>query len=186
MSVTYIGYHGTSYKSAKSISSSSHFEPSLGDDQWLGDGAYFFIKGLSKAPDLQAEKWAIASSFDKVKRSRKYNQIAVIKSKINSTEDACLDLRTSDGVEVLEYLLHRFKDKILSFGKKLDYLDGLVINFARLEGVLDVDLVIGNFYIKFEFERIHRLNLRTSNCTICAVFNRNSIQDFVVIKTKFI
>lgn len=57
--------------------------------------------------------------------------------------------------------------------RSLKFIDGLVINLARGEGILDVDVVKGNFYIKFARERIYGINLRTNNCTICTVFEPN-------------
>jgi len=70
-------------------------------------------------------------------------------------------------------LVERYKDKIETIGKKMKFYDGLILNLARGEGFLPLEVVKGNFYIKFAQERIERINLRTSNCTICTVYNPN-------------
>jgi len=44
------GYHGTSVNSAELIVK-SNYEKSIGDKEWLGDGVYFFIDGLSSKPN---------------------------------------------------------------------------------------------------------------------------------------
>ncbi|GET30017.1 hypothetical protein [Prolixibacter sp. SD074] len=63
----FTGHHGTSHRSAKLIIK-SNFELSIGDDEWLGNGVYFFIKGISSKPDEQAKKWAIAHAWDKIEK----------------------------------------------------------------------------------------------------------------------
>ncbi|GHT01995.1 hypothetical protein AGMMS50276_31360 [Synergistales bacterium] len=35
-------YHGTNRANAETIREKQEFQPSLGDEQWLGDGIYFF------------------------------------------------------------------------------------------------------------------------------------------------
>lgn len=168
----FTGYHGTSHKSAEQIVK-SNFELSIGDDEWLGNGVYFFLNGISSKPEEQAKKWAIAQAWDKIDRKYKYNLFCVIKSIIEVHEDNLLDLTIEDGVEVLDYLSRRFEAVIRKTGKKLDYLDGMLINLARNEGILPIDVVKGNFYIKFVRERLNRISLRTPNCTICTVFDPN-------------
>lgn len=163
------GFHGTSLKSAKLIIASD-FELSIGDKEWLGNGVYFFIDGISSKPEKQAEDWAIVEAWDRLLRRNKYEKYSVIKSLIEVDEDNFLDLTTEDGVEVLNYITDKFEDKIKKLKKKLNFIDGLIINLARGEAKLDIDVVKGNFYIKFARERIGGLNLRTNNCTICTVF----------------
>jgi hypothetical protein len=186
MSISFDGFHGTSLKSAKEILK-SNFELSIGDVEWLGNGVYFFISGISSKPDEQAEKWAIAQSWDKSIKENKYNNYCVIKSSIRTSEDYFLDLTKEEGLEVLEYLVHKFEDKIKTIGKKLDYLDGFLINLARGEGILEIDVVKGNFYIKFARERIKGIKLRTNNCTICTVYKPNeNLEEITIIKTGII
>ena len=57
-------------------------------------------------------------------------------------------------------------------GRKLQYIDGYLINFARGEKLLDIEVSKGNFYIKLRKEdRIFGLSRRTPNCTICSVYD---------------
>lgn len=183
MIVLFDGFHGTSLKSAKEILNSS-FELSKGDIEWLGNGVYFFISGVSSKPDEQAEKWAKTQAWDKNSNSYKYVNYCILKSKINVDDDKFLDLTKEDGLEVLEYLVSKFESKIKTLGKKLDYIDGLLINLARGEEILEIDVVKGNFYIKFAEERINRINLRTNNCTICSVYKPNeNLTDIIITRT---
>lgn len=183
MNISFDGFHGTSLKSAKEILK-SNFELSIGDVEWLGNGVYFFISGISSKPDEQAEKWAIVQSWDKGLKENRYNNYCVIKSKIITVDHNFLDLTKEEGLEVLEYLVLRFEDKIKSIGRRLDYLDGFLINLARGEGILEIDVVKGNFYIKFAKERIKNINLRTNNCTNCTVYKPSiNLNEITVLKT---
>lgn len=183
MSTSFDGFHGTSLNSAKEILKSS-FELSIGDIEWLGNGVYFFIYGISSKPDEQAEKWAIAQSWDNITQDYKYNNYCVLKSKIVVEENKFLDLTHEDGLEILEYLVLKFENKIKTLSKKLDYLDGFIINLARQEGIFEIDAIKGNFYIKFANERINRINLRTNNCTICTVYKPiDNLELITVLKT---
>ena len=183
MNISFEGFHGTSLKSAKEILK-SNFELSIGDVEWLGNGVYFFIIGISSKPEGQAEKWAVAQSWDNASHNYKYNNYCVIKSKIHIDENKFLDLTHENGLEILEYLAAKFESKIRTLGKKLDYLDGFLINLAREEGIFELDVIKGNFYIKFADERIRKINLRTNNCTICAVYKPNyNLEENTVLKT---
>jgi hypothetical protein len=183
MSISFDGFHGTSLKSAKEILK-SNFELSIGDIEWLGNGVYFFIIGISSKPEEQAEKWAIAQSWDNISQNYGYNNYCVLKSKIVVEENKFLDLTHEDGLEILEYLVAKFESKIKTLGKKLDYLDGFLINLAREEGIFEIDAIKGNFYIKFADERIKRINLRTNNCTICSVYKPiYNLEKITILKT---
>jgi len=186
MVFSFYGHHGTSLESAKKILA-SNYELSIGDDEWLGDGVYFFVNGVStKTLDL-AEKWAITQSWSKEDKILKYSEYCVLQSNIQVDEFEFLDLTTEDGVEILSYLVDKYKEKAEAIGKKMRFLDGLLLNLARGEGFLPLEVVKGNFYIKFAKERIERINLRTSNCTICTVYNPSkNIFSNSIIKTGHI
>lgn len=162
------GYHGTDFSNTVSIIRGG-FTPSKGDDHWIGDGIYFFLEGLSRTPETQAENWAIAQSWDNKDKKLRYNNFVVFEAEIQVNEELCLDLRTADGIEIFEYFVKKFIDHIQKIGRNLNFADGLIINLARIEGVIQFKVVIGNFFIKFTKERIEKINLRTANCTICNV-----------------
>jgi hypothetical protein len=181
--IYFLGFHGTNFSATDSISSNG-FQASKGDEHWLGDGIYFFLEGLSRTPEIQAEDWAKAQAWDNRKREFKYDKFVVFEAQIQAYEKECLDLRTSDGVEVFQYFKNQFITKIKKHSRGLNYLDGLIINLAKNEGIIPISLVIANFYIKFTKERIEKVNLRVQNCTICNVLDSNaSIWSFRVIKT---
>ena len=56
----------------------------------------------------------------------------------------------------------------------------------RKKNAVPIEVVKGNFYIKFEQERKNKINFRTNNCTICAVYNpeKNIVQKNTKIVEK--
>lgn len=164
------GFHGTSFENAKKIILED-FNLSVGHKEWLGDGVYFFIDGISNKPSNQAEKWSIVQSWDNNKKEYSYKRYSVLKCQIEVDDGNFLDLTSSDGVEILDYIIENHISKMREIGKKIAYIDGFVINFARGEKILPIDVVKGNFYIKFTKERVRKFNRRTPNCTICSVYN---------------
>jgi hypothetical protein len=173
MLIPITGHHGTSSEIAQVILS-SEFEISKGNNHWLGDGAYFFVEGINSNTIDLAEKWAISEAFDNSSKLYLYLYYSVIESNINVRECEYLDLTCEEGVKVFEYLVDKFFEKLKGTKRKLktkNYIDGKVLNMARSEEILPLEVVKGNFYIKFTRERIYRLDSRISNCTICMVFN---------------
>lgn len=183
MNVKIDGFHGTDMKHVDSILEQG-FMPSIGDGEWLGDGAYFFIRGINENPEKQAEQWAIISSWNKKKKKYDYEEYAVLHGVIEVDEDKFLDLTKSDGVEVLDYLQERYTNKLAEINRKLYSIDGYLINFARGEKLFDIDVVKGNVYIKLrKNDRVFNLIRRTPNCTICSVYTpKNNIKGTEVIK----
>lgn len=164
-----MGFHGTNNDLTQQILSQG-LQPSIGDKEWIGDGVYFFIDGLSKDPRGQAKKWAIISAWDNNLKTNKYNTFAVLESMIKVDDDNLLNLNTADGVEILEFLKDQCENKLKK--KKLDFIDGYLINYARGENILTIDACITNTYIKLEKrDRINNFKTRSSNCTICSVYN---------------
>ncbi len=181
--ISLIGCHGTSLQSGNEIVQTK-FDVSKQADEWLGDGIYFFINGINNNIEELASKWAKSQAWDNVLKKYKYEHYCVIKSTLEVSEAFYLDLTTNEGVEILEYLINKFLEKIKGLNKKLKFLDGAIINLARSEKILRIDLVKGDFYIKFIKERTYRIHLRTNNCTICSVFNAKSvIKSKTIVKT---
>lgn len=173
--ITIKGYHGTNFDSAKKIVT-SNYKISKGDDHWLGDGVYFFVEGISTNIVKLAEKWAKAQSWNNKTKTHNYNKYAAIESIIEVDEENFLDLTTEEGVKIFFYFAEKFieeiKKEITKGQKGLKFLDGFLINLMRGENVLPpTEVIKGNFYIKFEQERKNKINFRTNNCTICAVYN---------------
>lgn len=185
MKVKIDGFHGTDMKRVNSILDNG-FRPSVGEKEWLGDGTYFFVKGVNTTPERQAEQWAIISSWNNRKKKYNYEQYAVLHGVIKVDENKYLDLTKPDGVEILDYIQEKYTNKLAQIGKELYPIDGYLINFARNEKIIDIEVVKGNFYIKLRKEdRIYKLSRRTPNCTICSVYtpsNNIDIKDITIIK----
>ena len=87
-----------------------------------------------------------------------------------------------EGVAILDYIQEKCTDKLAAIGKRFDPIDGYLINFAREENLVDIDVAKGNFYIKLRKEdRKYNLSRRTSNCTICSVYSPSNIENVRVI-----
>lgn len=106
MEINLQGFHGTSFENAKNIVI-QNFELSIGDGEWIGDGVYFFLNGLSSDPKEQAKKWAIAQAWDNETRDYKYKNISVIRCDIEVDSENFLDLTTSDGIELFDYIIEQ-------------------------------------------------------------------------------
>lgn len=179
------GFHGTSENSAKSILLNG-FEPSEGDNEWLGDGVYFFVDGLSKKPKDKSREWTIAQSWDNKAKTRVYNKYSIIESDIDVDKNTLLDLTSPDGIEIFEYLKKRFEASIKKSSRKFVYLDGLIINLSVKRNILLLDIVKGNFYIKSTIERKQQVNFRTPNCTIFNVVNLVKIKNSNIVENNTI
>lgn len=184
MNVKLDGFHGTDKNHVKSILENG-FNPSVGNKEWLGDGTYFFVKGINEHPEIQAQQWAIISAWNKNERKNDYEEYAVLQGRIEVDEDKYLDLTMPDGVAVLDYIQEKCTDKLATIGRKLDAVDGYLINFARGEKIVEIEVVKGNAYIKLRKEdRIFHLSRRTPNCTICSVYvPKNNITEIAVINS---
>ncbi len=167
------GFHGTDKALVGSILKEG-LVPSIGDEEWLGDGGYFFADGISNNPLLQAKQWAIVNSWDNLRKRNKYPFYAVLCGTIVVSEENFLDLTHPDGVEILEYIQNQCIKKLLAKRdmQRLRYVDGFLINFARGEKIVDVQVVKANCYIQLtKEERIYKISRRIPNCTICTVYD---------------
>ncbi|WP_302957571.1 hypothetical protein [Prevotella sp.] len=183
MKVKIDGFHGTDMKNVDGILENG-FNPSLGDKEWLGTGAYFFVKGINEHPETQAEQWAVVDSWNKSKKQYEYDKYAVLHGVIEVDEKKFLDLTVADGVEILDYIQEKYLSKLAGLGRRLLPIDGCLINFARGEKLFDIEVVKGNMYIKLKKkERILKISRRTPNCTICSVYApQSNIVEIKVLK----
>lgn len=180
--INFDGYHGTDNAHVRSILTTG-FHLSVDDSHWLGDGIYFFVKGKSNHPEIQAEQWAILQSWDKVTQSNNYDHFSVLKAEISVEESNCLDLTEPSGLEIFDYIKRKSMEKIRHM-RRVKIIDGYLINLGRNELGLRFDVVKGEVYIKLtKEERLLGLNSRFPNSTICAVYNPNCISNISNIKT---
>jgi len=170
-------FHGTTHESARSILTDG-FAYSSGNEHWLGDGVYFFVEGLGYAPDKAAELWAEYRAFKK-----KSQFCALLASKISVDNQRFLDLTTYEGIRILNYIQLKCVQKLAATGRGVGFIDGFLINFAREEMQLEIDVVKGNEYIQLEAtDRKYNIRRRISNCTICAVHNKEAITETTIEK----
>lgn len=172
-------FHGTNHQHFNSIKQ-NNFRSSTGleHEQWLGDGVYFFTKGVPPNPEESAENWAIAEAWDNKTYSYFYQKYCVLKAVVNVENSKFLDLSTWNGMEIFNYLRSLYIEKLREERKKLqhgEFKDGHIINNALQTIDLEIDVVRGNFYFKFTKDRICNAQFKTPNCTILAVRNVNCI-----------
>ena len=180
----FIGYHGTCKAYADRILREG-FHPSIGDDQWLGDGAYFFIDGdrICDNPEEQAAQWAEVSAYDKEKKAIKYEEISVLQAKIHVEEGYLLDLNDNECSRFVEGTLSRIAQTI-SHKHNSKISEGVAINHIR-KHFQRVDVAIGDVYIKLTKQsRIYNISRRTPNTRIAAVYNEDCIKDVQLKKER--
>lgn len=179
-------FHGTDSKFSSKIQT-NNFTESTGDHHWLGDGVYFFVQGnIPPSPDVSAEKWAIAQAWNSDIKSYEYRKFSVIYANIEVDEKYLLDLTTFEGMTVYNYL----RDKFVAYLAKLklrlkhddEFKDGHIINDARTNQNLRIDVVKGDFYVKFASERKQNVRFRIPNITMAAAFNVSDCIDIKKIK----
>lgn len=160
------GYHGSSATCAEAIVASGEVQPSLGKDHWYGQGAYFFIDGVSD-PLENARDWAVAQSWCKDERKNRYSVYAVVKARVTSKSDHVLDMRQVENASVFEQARRLVVQKLSQGSRRTKYYDSMVFDY--LAHHLLVDVFIGNQYIKFSVHRINGMKSRLPNVTmLCA------------------
>lgn len=154
-------YHGTSLGNAQLIDSERRFRPSRGEDNYLGDGVYFF-----ESSRRHAYLWASKHNVSPP------GPIAVICAQIRLGR--CLDLHNLEHRNYLKTVANLFRERGV---KKIN--DAIVINF--LAGKVPIDTVraphvqpgIGKIFDESRFFDYFSL-------MIC-VRNHECIQDFDII-----
>lgn len=95
------GYHGTTRYCADKILQEKHFQPSVGKDEWLGTGIYFYREYRD------ALGWQLKNSTMQAE--------AVLHAVVYVPDDAYLDLDTEEGHYVVrETLRYLQKNKYIS------------------------------------------------------------------------
>jgi hypothetical protein len=188
--VEIIGYHGTDAKNKASILKSG-FELSEGleNEQWLGDGAYFFCEGVDE-PISFAENWAKVESWDNSSHTFKYTRYCVLKTIIKVDEENFLDLTTKEGLEVFNYLRKKYVETLYKGKKRVNdfgFKDGYLINDAVSQGLIKANVIKGNFFIKLtKEERVSKVQFKTPNCTIMSIRNSSCITLVELVKENVI
>ena len=146
-----IGYHGTEYDNALSILRNKNFIQSCTEDEWLGDGVYFFEND---------ERQAICF----ITKARKVQNYKVIKANIKTKN--LLDLIDLETYENFEQFARQFKDRYL---KKKDNRPRKLINSVVLKAMYKLkpyDVVRAVFPVP-QTQPAPRTNIQPMQIQIC-------------------
>lgn len=181
-------YHGTSVSAAFSIRANG-YKPSVSNSEWLGNGVYFFLNGISDA-QKDAECWAICESWNKDTRSRDYDTYAVLCSELNVNDEFILDLDDDSSekrkifCEFRELVFEKIRNANKCYG---DVADGYIINEILENHIMQVKMVKSKMYVQLkELDRRFKIKSRIPNCTICSVNDLNCISNTRILKAAHI
>ncbi|HIE5973551.1 TPA: hypothetical protein ACXNXU_000880 [Proteus mirabilis] len=177
----FICYHGTTQDAIQSIMNKG-FKLSSSNEDWLGHGVYFFIRGISN-PLKNATEWA--------KNKNKNKNICVIKATVKLNEFEILDLRTTKGQKdynkYREKIVHEYYDDLLirrdlNIKKRKDMrVDDCIINSILLYKI-KYKAIIHNVYIKNSLQRNLVLESSYPNSTVLCVNDLSKIEITDIIK----
>ncbi|PNL50660.1 hypothetical protein CEP63_016255 [Proteus mirabilis] len=177
----FICFHGTTQDAIPSIMNKG-FKLSSSNEDWLGHGVYFFIRGISN-PLKNAAEWA--------KNKSKNKNTCVIKATVKLNEFEILDLRTTKGQNDYnkhrEKIVHEYYDDLLirrdlNIKKRKDMrVDDCIINSILLHKV-KYKAIIHNVYIKNSLQRNLVLESSYPNSTVLCVNDLSKIEIIDIIK----
>jgi hypothetical protein len=164
MLIPFTGYHGSTTVKCQDILKCNYFTESHKQDEWLGNGIYFFERN-----QWYAVWWA--------RDCKNYNPYGVLEASINAEETRILDLTLPEKLEELDDIAEILSEKRRrspSYANKI-ITDSMVINWL-FNNIRKFDLAIGIFddthyqrrHIEYYRSRIraHQIQLcvRDSNC----------------------
>ena len=166
--MTYEGFHGTNLANGSSILK-SNFIVSCKEDEWLGEGAYFFLHGVGD-PQEHAKNWSILQSYDKKARAHTYHEYAVLRAEI--TIENVMHLDTDEGIAAFNFfrqqLIELITEKNWNVSKRALENDCYACNFAMNHG--GYEAIVNREYIKLDkWSRIKRYQSRLPTCKIMCV-----------------
>lgn len=165
--IRFTGWHGTDERNVDEILQ-NNFRESSPDDQWFGGAVYFFMEGLGD-PVEHAQNWAKSDAGKK-----KYSRFVVLEANTAVNDDAVLDLRVKEGLELFNvhrrYILNKIRATRRRFGyRSKSYCDGKVIE--HMKQVANLEVVIANMCVQFLQDRLEKNYFRIPNCTFLCVSN---------------
>lgn len=174
--LTMTGYHGCNADNVPSIKA-ENFKCSRGKHHWLGEGAYFFTVGFSN-PAIDAQKWAIAESWDDETQSRSYDKFSVLKAEISPTNplDMSQDLGKAKVNHARSEIAKRLKPKQA-------YDDNAIIQWLTKH--FGFDVLVQDFYIKMTRERILKIESKFPNVRVICVRDPHSAIDKTSISVTY-
>jgi|JI10StandDraft_1071094.scaffolds.fasta_scaffold295427_1 hypothetical protein len=157
-------FHGTDINNYYNIKNSNFLETI--EDDWLGDGTYFFTEGISD-PRENAKKWAIDRSFDpSAPYKRLYNKYVVLEVEIIYNDKDFWDLTSLDGLKTFNYARERIVEKLK--GQNNIYDSDIVKNVVEK---MKFSFIKAHFYIKFGKQRKLKFKSKIPNVTVVIVKN---------------
>jgi hypothetical protein len=178
--IRFTGWHGTDEKNVEEILK-NNFQESPGEDHWLGEGVYFFTNGVGN-PEEHAQNWAKSEAH-----KRRNSRFAVLKADIAVNDDAVLDLRENQGLELFNkhrsYVLNQIRRTGRRFRGGKVYCDGKVIE--HMKKITDLEVIVMNMYVRFLQDRIEKIPSLIPNCTFLCVSNPNENINQDTIKVVF-
>ena len=170
------GFHGTSALKVQEILNSG-FEIVADQTLLLGDGAYFFIKGLS---DPYQDALDFATNVKKEKSP------VVLKADISAEADSVLDLSSLKGAALFNKFKERFFKKRVENNEKMgkDVDDGKIINCLVGEMGFKTKVVLSMRSVKLKKPWID-LNIHSliPNCVFCCVKDKSCISNVQLISS---
>lgn len=174
----FTGYHGTNSAIVPLIQKGS-FNHSQNDDDWLGQGVYFFIDGISVPLD-SASEWAKNQAYCKESKNLKYKSFSVLECKVVS--DSVLNTTQNEGLKAFDSLRNVILQKHRrDFGRDSRFQEHDRIMWDLVAKYMKVEVVIHNLYIKNCVQRKMRVSSNVPNVTVMCVkdsvaIDKNSIK----------
>lgn len=173
---SFIAHHGTSLEAAVNITTSKSFFLVQSDENYLGNGAYFFKTGVGNSI-VNAKNWAIRNALDKKTGKYRYDKYGVVEAEISVHDDRILDLNSPEGIAIFDAVRKEiFKKKKLAHEKMSKIEDGLIVNLLEKNKLIQMDVVLQQRSVRLDPDEIE-LNLRSlvPNCVYCCVKNHSCI-----------
>ena len=159
MGELYTGYHGTTISRGESILKNKYYFVSYKEDEWLGNGVYFFEKDINQAVDFCT-------------KARRYDDYIILKSKIEA--EICIDLDRLETMTILDKIAKKINKRYT------DLTNGRYTKLTNCEILEDLyrikpyDLVKKTFFIQ-KRDKIQNTNFLWVQVQMC-VRNRDCIK----------
>jgi hypothetical protein len=137
----YMGFHGSDVERCEQICSNTRYHISNSEEEWLGNGIYFFENDIA-----QAEYWCTTV--------KQYNEWGIVKSDIEAT--VVIDMLLIENIRLFERVAKEVKNKYLKLkdGTKRKIVDAVIFNMMYALQAYDmVRCVFDATYIKVSLER---------------------------------
>lgn len=160
------GYHGTTPDRAKEILDKG-FRVNEGEEDWVGNGIYFFIDGISSAKDMAADWSCFRNGIDKP---------CILFCRIKADYESVLDLRIEAHAKQFNYYRNVFIEqntenlknrRDLSIKKRKDIRVDDAIVTRSIFKEMKKSLIIHNLYIKTKPLRHLEMESSYPTTTVC-------------------